>query len=109
MQLFPFERVTFLVVIRGLRLSSSVALEPSLFNQHVGSFYEQVETVKPLLVFHGLQLSCKANAGKWEVGKYSLGSTQEKEEAGLVRKPIFLKILLHVTSNIFPETSKSFH
>lgn len=40
--------------------------------------------------------------------EYSPGSAQEKEKTGLVRKPMFLKIITHITSNIFPESLKSY-
>lgn len=61
-----------------------------------------------MLEFHCLQLSHKANAGKREVGEYSPGSPQEKGEASLVGIPIVLKLIMHITSDIFPETIKSY-
>lgn len=61
-----------------------------------------------LFVFHWLLLSHKAESGKQKVGKCSLGSAQEQEEASLVNTPTVLKIIMHITGNIFPENIKSY-
>lgn len=124
MQLFPVGRWPALWLFRVwgsfhlVALPSSRALGPSVFSQHMGSFYGQdLEIMKSLLpLFHWLQLSHKADARKWEVGKCSLGRAQEKEEAkkkkkrgsSFVSKPIFLKTIMYITSNILLESIKSY-
>ena len=75
----------------------------SRFSQHVATYAQKLKIIKSL-VFPWL--SHRADAGKWQAEEWSLGSAQD-EEASLVRVPIVLKIIMHITSDIFPENIKS--